>query len=195
MKRIFAGAMIAALTVAVGAVPAWAALAVGAAAPAVTGNVYIAGKSQPFNLKAALAKGPVVLFFFPGAYTAGCNVEAKAFADAMDKFKAQGATVVGVTAGHGTSDRANGKAAASLDEAVKDFSSTHCGGKFPVMATTGEVVKAYDSVLSATRPDWSNRTSYVIGQDGKIALAYVNARPDGHVESTLKAVTELKAKK
>jgi len=194
MKRIFTGATIAALTIGLGAVPAWAALAVGATAPAITGNAYIGCKVQPFNLKAALAKGPVVLFFFPGAYTAGCNVEAKAFADSMDKFTAAGATVVGVTAGHGSSARADGKVAASLDEAVKDFSSTHCSGKFPVMATTADTVKAYDSVLSA-RPDWSNRTSYVINKDGKIVLSYVNAGPNGHVEETLKAVEALKARK
>ncbi len=193
MKRIFVGATIAALAVAVA--PAFATLATGATAPALSGTVYIAGKAQPFNLKTALGKGPVVLFFFPGAYTAGCNIEAKAFADSMDKFAAAGATVVGLTGGHGTSDRADGKMAASLDDAVKEFSSTHCSGKFPVMAVSGETVRAYDSVLSATRPDWSNRTSYVVAKDGKITLAYVNARPDGHVENTLKAVEELKAKK
>lgn len=192
MKRILAGAAIAALTVAVA--PAFAALAVGASAPAINGNVYVNGKAAPFKLQDALRKGPVVLFFFPGAYTAGCNIEAKAFADQMDKFTAAGATVVGLTGGHGTSDRADGKMAASLDEAVKDFSATHCSGKFPVMAVSGDTVRAYDSVLSATRPDWSNRTSYVIDKSGKIVLSYTNASPAGHVDNTLKAVQELKAK-
>lgn len=192
MKRVFAGAAIAALTVAVA--PAFAALAVGASAPAISGNVYINGKAQAWKLQDAVRKGPVVLFFFPGAYTAGCNIEAKAFADKMDQFTAAGATVIGLTGGHGSSDRADGKQAASLDEAVKDFSSTHCAGKFPVMAVSGDTVRAYDSVLSATRPDWSNRTSYVVDKSGKITLAYINARPDGHVEETLKAVQALKGK-
>lgn len=189
MKRVFVGATLAALTIAVA--PAFAALAVGTTAPAIKGNVYVAGKGASFDLQSALRKGPVVLFFFPGAYTAGCNVEAKAFADNIDKFNAAGATVVGVTAGHGTSDRANGKMAASLDEAVKDFSATHCSGKFPVMAVTPEVVKAYDASLAA-RPDWSGRISYVIGKDGKITFVHNAMSPAEHVTKTLEAVAALK---
>jgi peroxiredoxin len=189
MKRVFVGATLAALTVAV--MPAFAALAVGVTAPAINGNVYVAGKGATFKLQDALRKGPVVLFFFPGAYTAGCNVEAKAFADNIDKFTAAGATVVGVTAGHGNSDRADGKAAASLDEAVKDFSATHCSGKFPVMAVTPDTVKAYDASL-AQRPDWSGRISYVVAKDGKISFVHNAMNPAEHVTKTLEAVTALK---
>jgi peroxiredoxin len=191
MKRVlFAGAVVA-LTLA--AAPAFAALAVGAKAPEVKGQAYLAGKATPFDLQAALKKGPVVLYFFPGAYTPGCNLEAKAFAEAADKYKALGATVVGLTGGFGTSEH-QGPALASLDQAVKEFSTSHCNGKFPVMAASADTVTAYDSALAA-RPGWSNRTSYVITPDGKIALAYVNARPDGHVENTLKAIQDWKAGK
>lgn len=182
---------IAAAAAVTAASPAFAALTTGAAAPDINAKAYEAGKATQFNLKAALKKGPVVLYFFPGAYTAGCNIEAKAFADAADKFKAAGATVVGITGGYGTSDR-QGPPAASLDEAVKDFSSTHCNGKFPVALASADLIKAYDSVLTQ-RPEWSNRTSYVITPDGKISLAYVNASPTGHVDNTLKAVQDWKA--
>ena len=189
MNRFFVTAAAAAALVA--ASPALAALSNGVAAPDITAKAYLGGKPMAFSLKAALKKGPVVLYFFPGAYTAGCNIEAKAFADAADKFTAAGAQVVGITGGFGTSDR-NGPPAASLDEAVKDFSTTHCNAKFPVVVASADVIKAYDSVLTQ-KPEWSNRTSYVITPDGKVGLAYVNLSPAGHVDNTLKAVQDWKA--
>ena len=191
MKRVLIGAALA--FTALAATPAFAALAVGSTAPAVKGSAYVDGKATPFDMAAALKKGPVVLYFFPGAYTAGCNIEAKAFAEAADKYKAAGATILGVTGGFGTSDH-TGPAFTSLDAAVKEFSTTHCNGKFPVMAASADVITAYDSALAA-RPGWSNRTSYVVAPDGKIALSYVNASPAGHVDETLKAVEALKGKK
>jgi peroxiredoxin Q/BCP len=163
-------------------------LSVGTMAPAIQARAYMAGKPTLFTLSDAIKKGPVVLYFFPGAYTAGCNVEAKAFADASDKFAAAGAQVVGITGGFGTSDR-QGPPAASLDEAVKDFSTTHCNSKFPVVVASADTIKDYRAVLTQ-RPEWSNRTSYVITPDDKIALAYVNASPNGHVDNTLKAVQD-----
>lgn len=189
MNRFFVSAAVAVALVS--ASPALAALNNGAAAPDISAKAYLGGKPMDFNLKAALKKGPVVLYFFPGAYTAGCNIEAKAFADAADKFKAAGATVVGITGGFGTSDR-NGPPAASLDEAVKDFSTTHCNSKFAVALASADVIKDYDSALTQ-RPGWSNRTSYVIAPDGKILLSYVNLSPAGHVDATLKAVQDWKA--
>jgi peroxiredoxin len=81
------------------AAPAYAALDPGDQAPAFTAPAYLAGKPFTYDLAAALAKGPVVLYFFPAAHTPGCNLEAHLFSDAIDKFKAEGASVVGVTAG------------------------------------------------------------------------------------------------
>ena len=171
--------------------PAAPSLQVGDSAPDFTAKAYENGKETSINLKTALKKGPVVLYFFPGAFTAGCNVEAKNFADAIDGYKKVGAQVVGITGGFGTADKA-GPAATSLDEAVKDFSTEKCNGKFPVAVASADTIAAYKAVLTQ-RPGWSNRTSYVITPDDKIVLAYVNLGPDGHVDKTLKAVQDWKA--
>ena len=183
MKRFLIGATIAAMTIA--ATPAFAALAVGAKAPAVSAKAYVDGKATPYTLANALKSGPVVLYFFPAAYTGGCNAEAKAFAENIDKFKAAGASVIGVTAG-------NGKAATgmSMDEAMAGFSKEHCNGKFPVAAVGADTVKAYDVALAGTGV--SNRTSYVIGSDGKIAFAFSAMNPQQHITKTLEAVTAMK---
>jgi len=161
--------------------PAFAALPVGAKAPIFTADAFLAGQPLKFDLAAALKKGPVVLYFFPAAHTKGCNIEAHLFADAIDKFKAQGATVIGVTAGN--------------VEQLKDFSTEteHCSGKFPVAADpTLAIAKSYQSTL-ALRPGWSDRTSYVITPDDKIILAYSDLKPDDHVSKTLGAVTTWRA--
>jgi len=161
--------------------PAFAALPVGAKAPIFTADAFLAGQPLKFDMAAALKKGPVVLYFFPAAHTKGCNIEAHLFADAIDKFKAQGATVIGVTAGN--------------VEQLKDFSTEteHCSGKFPVAADpTLAIAKSYQSTL-ALRPGWSDRTSYVITPDDKIILAYSDLKPDDHVSKTLGAVTTWRA--
>ena len=182
MKRFLIGATIAAMTIA--ATPAFAALAVGAKAPAVSAKAYVDGKATPYTLANALKSGPVVLYFFPAAYTGGCNAEAKAFAENIDKFKAAGASVIGVTAG-------NGKAGTTMDQALADFSKEHCNGKFPVAAVDPETIKAYDATL-AQRPQWSGRVSYVIGKDGKVAFAHDAMNPQEHITKTLEAVTAMK---
>src|SRR5277367_5795658 len=133
--------------------PAWAALSVGAPAPDFTAPAYLAGKPFTFHLDAALRKGPVVVYFFPAAHTGGCNLEAHLFADAVDQFKAAGATVIGVTDGN-------------TDQLAAFSSETeHCSGKFPVAADTNHAIAGeYDSAL-LLRPGWSGRTSYVITPD------------------------------
>jgi len=160
--------------------PAFAALKVGAKAPDFSAPAYLAGEPFTFNLADALKKGPVVVYFFPAAHTSGCNVEAHLFSEAMDKFKAENATVIGVTAGN-------------VDE-LADFSkeTEHCGGKFPVAADNGaKIAKEYDSTL-AMKPGWSNRTSYVIAPSGTVSYAYSSLSPDAHVKEMLDAVKKLK---
>src|SRR6201996_9168264 len=127
--------------------PESAGLAVGDTAPDFTTVAYQNGQKMNFNLKAALKKGPVVLYFFPGAFTAGCNIEAKNFADAIDNYKKIGAQVVGMTGGYAPTDKA-GPAATSLDEAVKDFSTEKCNGKFPVAVASADTIAAYKAVLT-----------------------------------------------
>ena len=161
--------------------PAFAALPVGAKAPIFKADAYLAGQPLKFDMAAALKKGPVVLYFFPAAHTSGCNIEAHMFADAIDKFKAQGATVIGDTAGN-------------LDQLAAFSTETeHCSGKFPVAADPSlAIAKSYEATL-ALRPGWSDRTSYVIAPDDKIILAYSNLKPDDHITQTLDAVTTWRA--
>jgi peroxiredoxin len=163
------------------ATPALAALPQGAKAPQFSADGYQGGKPLKFNLAKALKKGPVVLYFFPAAHTPGCNLEAHLFADSIDKFHAEGASVIGVTAGN-------------IDQ-LKDFSTEteHCAGKFPVAADPDAVIaKSYDAT-SAMRAGFSDRTSYVIAPNGVITLSYSNPKPDDHVSQTLDAVTKWKA--
>jgi peroxiredoxin Q/BCP len=154
--------------------PAAAALADGAKAPDFTAQASLGGKEFTFSLADALKKGPVVLYFYPAAFTPGCTVEAHDFADAVDKYAALGATVIGVS--H--------DAIATLDK----FSVSDCRSKFPVAADPNEIViKEYDAVLEK-HPEYANRTSYVIAPDGTVLMSYTDLNPDKHVELTLAAV-------
>ena len=162
------------------AAPSLAALKPGAQAPDFTAPAYLAGKPFTFKLADALKQGPVVVYFFPAAHTPGCNLEARQFSEAIAKFKAEGATVIGVTAGN-------------VDE-LADFSqeTEHCGGKFPVAADVGaKIAREYDAVLAA-KPEWSSRTSYVISSSGSIAHVYSDLNPSRHVREMLDAVKALK---
>ena len=179
MSRLLAGIAAAALAMAATS-PALAALKVGDKAPDFTAKAALAGKDFDFKLSSALKKGPVVLYFFPAAYTAGCTAEAHEFAEATPEFEKLGATVIGVTAGN-------------VDR-IKDFSKEHCRDKFAVAAADKALVTSYDVAL-ALKPDWSNRTSYVIAPNGKILMAYTDGNFAGHVTNTMDAVKAYKAKK
>jgi peroxiredoxin len=159
--------------------PASAALKPGDPAPDFQAQASQAGQVAPFSLLAALRKGPVVLYFYPAAFTPGCTAEAHAFADAVDLFGALGASVVGVS--HDP-----------IDVLVR-FSTSECRGRFPVAADPDQsIMKAYDAVLAAN-PERANRTSYVITPDGKVFYAYTDLRPDEHVVNTLAAIKRWKA--
>ncbi len=160
---------------------AFAALKVGMQAPAFSAPAYLAGAPFTFDLADALKKGPVVVYFFPAPHTSGCNVEAHLFSQAIDQFKAEHATVIGVTAGN-------------LDQLAAFSKETeHCGGKFPVAADAGaKIAKEYDATL-LMRPGWSDRTSYVIAPSGKISYVYSDLSPNKHVEETLNAVKALES--
>ncbi len=163
------------------AAPALAALSPGAAAPDFDAPAFLAGKQFDFHLDEALRKGPVVLYFFPAAHTSGCNLEAHLFAQAADEFKAQGAILIGVTAGN-------------VDQLAAFSTETeHCSGKFPVAADTGgKIAHDYQSVL-AFKPDLSDRTSYVIGPDHKVIFTYSALDPTQHVDQTLGALKAWRA--
>ena len=162
------------------AAPSYAALKEGATAPDFSAPAYLAGEPFTFKLADALKKGPVVVYFFPAAHTPGCNLEAHLFSEAADQFKNQGATLIGVTAGN------------TSELAAFSKETEHCGGKFPVAADNGaKIAKQYDAIL-AQKPEWSDRTSYVISQLGTIVHAYSELNPNQHVKETLDAVKALK---
>ncbi len=174
-KTLLAFAAIGALI----ATPAFAALAVGAKAPDFTTTATMGGKTFPFSLDRALRKGPVVLYFFPAAFTTGCTIEAHDFADATDDYSKLGATVIGVTAGN-------------VDR-LAEFSTSECRSKFPVAADADlTVAKEYDSTF-AMFPGHSSRTSYVITPDHKVLFVYSNLDPSKHVELTLDALRQWRA--
>ncbi len=159
--------------------PALAALDVGAKAPDFTARASLGGQEFDFTLASALKQGPVVLYFYPAAFTKGCTVEAHDFAEATDKFKSMNATVIGVSADDiGT---------------LNKFSVSECRSKFAVAADSDQkITKSYDAVL-LRMPKYADRTSYVIAPDGKILLSYTNLDPAEHVTRTMKAVEEWKA--
>jgi peroxiredoxin len=158
--------------------PAMAALAPGAKAPDFNTQGALAGKPFDISLSSLLKKGPVVLYFFPAAFTPGCTAEAHEFAEQTAAFKKAGATVLGI--------------AGDKIEDLKRFSTEECRNKFAVAVGTPAIIKAYDVVLPqlATR---SNRTSYVIAPNGQIIYSYANMDYRNHVANTLKAVQDWKA--
>ncbi len=172
--------VIALTLVAYAAAPAFAALSDGTKAPDFSLQASQGGKVFTFALADALKNGPVVLYFYPAAFTKGCTIEAHEFADAMDQYKALGATVIGVS--HDPIDK------------LQKFSVSECRSKFPVAADTDQAVeKSYDAVLTQA-PKYANRTSYVIAPDGTILYSYTNLEPDKHVENTLAALKAWKDK-
>lgn len=169
----------AALCAVVTSAPALASLQVGAAAPDFKTQASLGGKVFDFNLADALKKGPVVLYFYPAAFTKGCTIEAHDFAEAIDQYTKLGATVIGVS--HDTIDTLN------------KFSVSECRSKFAVAADPQlTVAKQYDAVL-ARNPAYADRTSYVIAPNGKIIYTYTNLDPSQHVANTLQALQQYEA--
>lgn len=179
MKRLLSLFSLSLLAV---ALPAFAGLAVGTKAPDFTAPAALGGKDFTFNLADALKKGPVVVYFYPQAFTKGCTIEAHDFAAAMDKYHELGATVIGVS--HDDMDKLN------------KFSVSECGSKFAVAADPGlSVIKSYDALLTTPKGDtYANRTSYVITPDGNIIYTFTDMNPDQHVANTIKAIQDWKAK-
>jgi peroxiredoxin len=192
MKRLVLSVLIAGAV----ALPAFAALTQGAVAPDFTAPASLAGKEFTFKLKDALKKGPVVVYFYPSAYTGGCNVQAHTFAVNMDKFAAAGASVVGV----------------SLDKiaTLNEFSADpeFCAGKLPVASDAdGKIAKSYQLEVREGRPGMKNtkgkdidhgfaeRTTFIVTPDGKIAATVGGVNPAENVEKSLAAVQQLSGKK
>jgi peroxiredoxin len=178
------------------ALPAFAALEQGAAAPDFKAQASLAGKEFSYSLKDTLKKGPVVVYFYPAAYTPGCNIQAHTFAENYDKFTAAGATVVGVSLDN----------IATLNEFSKD--PEYCAGKLPVVSDAdGKIAKAYELAVREGRAGAKNpkgldfgsgfaeRTTFVVTPDGKVAATIGNMKPDENVMKALEVVQQLSGKK
>ncbi|MFL6721689.1 MAG: peroxiredoxin [Sphingomonas sp.] len=157
--------------------PATAALKVGAAAPDFTTTGAVGGKEFKLHLADQLKKGPVVLYFFPKAFTSGCTAEAHAFSESIGDFKKAGAQVIGMSADD--------------LKTLHDFSTKECRSAFPVATATPQTQKAYD-VAWAAHPGVTTRTSYVIDRSGRIAMVHDDLDFSQHVAKTLAAVKGLK---
>jgi peroxiredoxin len=182
------------------ALPALAALKEGDSAPDFSAPASLAGKAFTFSLSDALKKGPVVVYFYPSAYTGGCNLEARSFAESKDKFDAAGATIVGIS--HDSIARLN------------DFSADpeYCAGKFPVASDPdGKIAKSYDLKVMEGKPGFKDtrgaeidhafteRTTFVVSPDGKIVATLSSAddgiSPADHASKSLAVVTGMKSNK
>jgi len=174
MRNIVAALALAGLT----SMPASAALPVGAKAPDFTTTGAVGGKPFKLHLAAQLKKGPVVLYFFPKAFTSGCTAEAHAFSDSIADFKKAGAQVIGMSA----------------DDlpTLEKFSVAECRNAFPVATATPVTQRAYD-VAWAAHPGLTTRTSYVIDRKGKVVMVHDDLDFSKHVAKTLDAVKALKS--
>lgn len=171
--------IVAALTALLAATPGSATLQQGAVAPQISTQGALDGRAFNFNLRESLRQGPVVVYFFPKAFTPGCNAEAQAFAEHIEDFKKAGATVIGLSGDN-------------LDD-LKQFSVKECAGKFAVATATPATIRAYDVNLQRNGADTglTTRTSYVIARDGRIVMVHSDMNYAEHVNRTLAAVKAL----
>lgn len=192
MKKLVVGAIFCALF----SLPVWAALKPGETAPDFSARASRAGKEFNFSLRKALKKGPVVVYFYPSAFTKGCDLEAHTFAENKDKFDAAGATIIGVSA----------DSIARLDAFSSD--PNYCAGKFPVASDPDhKIATSYDLTAASGKPgmkdvrgadighDFIERVTFVIGKDGKIVSTLSSKEdkisPDQHVDRALAIVQKL----
>ncbi|HEX5489380.1 MAG TPA: peroxiredoxin [Rhodanobacteraceae bacterium] len=200
MNKRIVGAMVAGAIIALLALPGLAALETGARAPDFSATASLAGKDFSFSLKQALAKGPVVVYFYPAAYTGGCDLEAHTFATHADKFDAAGATIIGVSAD--SIERLN----------VFSADPKYCAGKFPVASDPdGKIAATYGLEMMPPQKGVTDvhgqpvthgflpRTTFVLDHTGKIVATFSSKRdhlsPDQHVERSLAIVQKLESGK
>jgi thioredoxin-dependent peroxiredoxin len=195
MNRLFAGILVAATV----AVPAFAALKQSDKAPDFSAKASLAGKEFDFSLKTALKKGPVVVYFYPSAFTGGCNIEAHTFAENKEKFDAAGASIIGVSR----------DSIARLNAFSAD--PQYCAGKVAVASDPeGTIATSYGLTKMDIKPgmkdsrgveidhDFTERTTFIVTADGKIAATFSTAddkvSPAEHVQKSLAAVQQLAGK-
>jgi peroxiredoxin Q/BCP len=175
------------------ALPTLAALEAGDMAPMFEARASLAGEEFGFSLHDALENGPVVVYFYPSAYTQGCNIQAHEFAENMDAFTAAGASVIGV----------------SLDsiERLNDFSADpdYCAGKLAVASdASGAIARSYELNVREGRAGmkdtrgieighgFAERTTFIVTPDGRIAETIGGISPMENVQKSLEAVQQLR---
>ena len=180
-------------------IPAFAALKPGDRAPEFSAPASLAGKQFHFSLRAALKKGPVVVYFYPSAFTGGCDLEAHTFAQEKDKFTAAGASIIGVSE----------DSIARLDQFSAD--PKYCAGRFPVASDPhGKIAAMYGVTASPGGPGLKDvrgvaidhgffeRITFVIGKDGKVVEEFSSQAdhlsPPEHVKRALAVVRQLEKK-
>ncbi|MDQ2776084.1 MAG: peroxiredoxin [Acidobacteriota bacterium] len=195
MKKLFLGLTLFASF----GLPVLAALKVGDKAPDFSARASLAGKEFNFSLEDALKNGPVVVYFYPSAYTKGCDLEAHTFAQDKDKFEAAGATIIGVSA----------DSIGRLDAFSAD--PDYCAGKFPVASDEdGKIAASYDLTANSSKSgmkdvrgaeighEFIERVTFVVGKDHKIIATFSSKddklSPDQHVERALAIVQQLASK-
>jgi peroxiredoxin Q/BCP len=192
MNRFLVGILVSATM----AVPTFAALKQSDKAPDFSAKASLAGREFDFSLKAALQKGPVVVYFYPSAFTGGCNIQAHTFAENKDKFDAAGASIIGV----------------SRDSIVRlnAFSADpqYCAGKVAVASDPdGAIATSYGLTKMNLKPgmkdsrgveidhEFTERTTFVVMPDGKIAATFSTSddkiSPADHVQKSLAAVQQM----
>jgi len=192
MRQLFVGLLLSAVVT----IPAFAALKQGAKAPDFSAKASLAGKEFTFSLKDALKKGPVVVYFYPSAFTGGCNIQAHTFAENKEKFDAAGASIIGVSR--------DGIARLNAFSADPQY----CAGKIAVASDAdGAIAKSYDLTkmslpagLKDTRGEvidheFTERTTFIVTPDSKVAAVLSTAddkiSPAAHVEKSLEVVRQL----
>jgi peroxiredoxin len=193
MKRFLVGILLSGLIV----IPAFAALKQGDKAPDFSAKASLAGKEFSFSLKDALKKGPVVVYFYPSAFTGGCNIQAHTFAENKEKFDAAGASIIGVS--RDSIDRLN---AFSADP-------QYCAGKIAVASDAdGKIADSYNLTKMNLKPgmkdtrgveidhEFTERTTFIVTPDYKVAAVLSSAddkiNPAEHVAKSLDIVAKLK---
>lgn len=159
------------------AMPVYAALKTGTRAKDFTTTAVLAGEEYNYNLNRALAKGPVVLYFYPKAFTSGCTVEAHEFSEAADEFASYGASIIGMSA--------------DTVATLKKFSVEECRNKFTVGVASKSIIKTYN--VSLPIMGGSDRTTYVIAPNGNVIFTYSQLSVKGHVNGALQAVKAWRA--
>ena len=194
-KSLFLGLAISAAL----SIPAFAAIKTGAHAPEFSAPASLAGKEFHFSLRAALKKGPVVVYFYPSAFTGGCDLEAHTFAQEKDKFTAAGASIIGVSEDN----------IARLNQFSAD--PKYCAGRFPVASDpSGKIASSYGVAAVPGKAGLKDvrgvdighgffeRTTFVIDKNGKIVAQFSSTAdhlsPDQHVKKALAIVQKLSHK-